>query len=56
MFFWHRNIRFVLVREFKRFKRGIFVNRERKTRRGMAMVFFSGQQVRDKIANKQQGK
>jgi hypothetical protein len=35
MFFWYRDIRFVSVPEFKRFKRGIFVDSGRKTRRGI---------------------
>jgi hypothetical protein len=35
MFFWYRDIRFVSVTEFKRFKRGIFVDGKRKTRRGI---------------------
>jgi hypothetical protein len=33
MFFWYRDIHFVPVPEFKRFKTGIFMDRGRKTRR-----------------------
>jgi hypothetical protein len=35
MFFWYRDIRFVSVPEFKRYKMGIFVDSRQKTRRAL---------------------